>query len=64
MIINFMVGMGKVFGILMAYVILDNIKSGNWRLLMTISSIPCFLVAIGTYFYIYESARFLLISNR
>ena len=37
-ITNFFVSIGKVWGIIIAAIILENLNTGNWRLLMIISS--------------------------
>ena len=59
-----MVGIGKVYGVIISFFVLNDIRSGHWRFLMIISSVPCLIVSLGTYFYVYESARFLMISNQ
>ena len=63
-VLNSFVGIGKMYGVLLAYIILDNIKTGDWRSLMMISSLSCFLVFIGSLLFILESPRFLIASSR
>lgn len=58
--INSAVGFGKLYGVFMAFLLMSNIETGNWRLMTIISSFPCFFVTVGTYFFIFESPRFLL----
>lgn len=62
-IINAAVGIGKIYGVLMAFLIMNDIHSGNWRLLVLISCIPCFVVFIGVKKYVLESPRYLLAKN-
>jgi hypothetical protein len=51
-IINSFVGLGKLYGVLMGALILDDISHGNWRLMMALSSIPCFAVFLYTWKYL------------
>jgi len=59
--INFCVGFGKLYGIIMAFYILDSVETGNWRLLISLAALPCFITYYGVMKYIYESPRFLVV---
>ena len=63
-VINSFVGIGKLYGVLMGALILDDISHGNWRLMMALSSIPCFAVFAYTWKYLQESPRFLIANER
>lgn len=63
-LINFCITLGKLYGCLIAYLILDSFNAGNWRLLMIISSIPSLFVLLGTIIILKESPRFLICSGR
>ena len=60
---NFCVSIGKVYGILLAFITLDDYQTGNWRALMIVSSLTCLIVILGVGFYVKESPRFLLASK-
>ncbi len=49
LLLNFCVSLGKIFGIVLAYIFLETYTSGNWRLMMFVSGIPNLVVLIGTY---------------
>jgi putative MFS transporter len=51
LLLNFCVSLGKIFGILLAYIFLDSFTEGRWQLMMFISGFPSILVLIGTHFY-------------
>ena len=57
---NFHTSIGKVYAIILAYFILTDFNTGNWRLLMIICSISSLIVIIGMVFYVKESPRFLI----
>lgn len=62
--INFFVTIGKLYGTLLGYFILDNLTSGNWRRLVLISSIlPCIVIIVG-YFFLIESLRYSFVNGR
>ena len=60
---NFCVSIGKVYGILLAFITLDDYQTGNWRALMIVSSLTCLIVILGVCLYVKESPRFLLASK-
>lgn len=57
---NFCTSIGKVYAILLAYLILIDFQTGNWRLLMIICSLSSIIVIIGLIFFVKESPRFLI----
>lgn len=63
-IINFFFTIGKIYCVLVAKMCLTTIDSGNWRALVMICSIPSLVVSFGTKFYLKESPRFLIVTNR
>jgi len=58
--LNFCVSLGKIFGILLAYIFLQSYTEGNWRLMMFFSGLPSVAVLIGTYYCMEESPRYLI----
>ena len=44
-----------------AYLILSNLDSGNWKLLLIVSSIPIFISWLISMKFLYESPRYLLV---
>lgn len=56
--------LGRIWMIGLAMMFLDNISTGNWRAMAIVNSIPCFLCMIGSYFYLEESGRFLIVNGR
>lgn len=63
-IINSAVAIGLIVGVVIASVILPNTNSGNWRLLMSVSSMPAFILFYGAYKHLLESPRFLVVDKR
>lgn len=61
---NFNVSIGKVYAILLAYMILDDFHTGNWRLLMIVSSFSSLIVVSGVLLFVKESPRFLISSGQ
>lgn len=55
---------GELLVCLLAFFTLDNLKSGNWRLLLVLSTIPSFLIMLGSFLILDESPRYLLIQGR
>ncbi len=49
---------------LFAFLTLDNLKSGNWRALLGLSSIPAGIIFFASLFLLKESPRFLLIEGK
>ena len=60
MIVNFFVTIGKMYAFLLAYVFLDGFNSGNWRMMMIISSLTSLFVFIASKYLLLESPRFLI----
>lgn len=61
---NFCVSIGKVWGILLAWMVLDDMSTGNWRLLMVLCSLSSLIVVLGLIYYVKESPRFLISVGR
>lgn len=61
---NFCVSIGKVYGIIIAWIVLKDLNSGNWRLLMVLCSLTSLVVVYGMVFHVKESPRFLLSVER
>jgi MFS family permease len=61
---NFFISIGKMWGCLIAYICMDSLKEGNWRLMMLLSAIPNILVYFGMAFWVLESPRFLIASGK
>jgi putative MFS transporter len=57
---NFCVSLGKLWGIFLSWIILSDMKSGNWRLLMICCSFTSLIVIYGLVTYVKESPRFLI----
>mmetsp|Transcript_8646 Transcript_8646/g.763 ORF Transcript_8646/g.763 Transcript_8646/m.763 type:complete len:90 (-) Transcript_8646:112-381(-) len=55
--------LGELFACLLALITMDNLTSGNWRLMLILNSIPAFLLAIGSFIFLLESPRFLAIKE-
>lgn len=63
-IINSAIAVGLITGVVVASIILPNTSSGNWRLLISVSCIPAFILFYGTYKHLLESPRFLVVDRR
>jgi MFS family permease len=50
LLLNFCVSIGKIFGVALAYIFLDNFYEGNWKGMMIASSLPNFIVLYGALF--------------
>lgn len=50
--------LGELFGCLLAYLTMENLTTGNWRLMLALNSIPSFFLAIGSFLFLLESPRF------
>ena len=60
-IVNFLVTIGKLVALLLAYIFLDSdLKHGNYKTMMVVSCLPMFFVLYFNITYIEESPRFLL----
>ena len=64
LLINFCVSLGKIYGILLAYIFLEDFHLGNWRAMMIWSCAPNLIVFIGGSYFLPESPRFLLAHGR
>ncbi|KAL4479443.1 hypothetical protein ABPG72_011765 [Tetrahymena utriculariae] len=64
MFINTGITVGLLFGILLSWIILDDINHGNWRLLTAAQFIQGLVVFVGAYLYLLESPRYLMLSNQ
>lgn len=64
LLLNFCVSIGKLYGLLLAYIFLDTFTSGQWRLMMIFSCFPNILVFFGSLIYLEESPRFLIANNQ
>ncbi|EAS03953.2 MFS transporter (macronuclear) [Tetrahymena thermophila SB210] len=64
MFINFGITVGLLFGILLSWIILEDINHGKWRLLTAAQFIQGLVVFVGTYLYLLESPRYLMLSNQ
>jgi len=61
-IINFSIGLGKLYGVFISYLVLEDISSGNWSKLLALSSITWWIVFLGSVMYLVESPRFLIVN--
>ncbi|CAD8202470.1 unnamed protein product [Paramecium octaurelia] len=55
---------GRMWMLLLAFIFLDSIATGNWRAIAVTNSIPCFICLIGSIIYLHESPRFLISQGR
>ena len=60
---NFCVSIGKIYGLFLIYICLNDFHSGNWRLMMIISAFTSLIVAIGNWYYLKESPRYYIASG-
>jgi len=63
-IVNFCFTVGKIYSVIMAKFTLTSLVSGNWRLMLFLSSIPSLIVSFGAWRFIKESPRHLIVSGR
>lgn len=63
-IINSAIAVGLIMGVVIASIILTDTSSGNWRLLISLSCIPAFILFYGAYKHLLESPRFLVVDRR
>lgn len=61
---NFSTSIGRLYAILLAYVIFTDYHTGNWRLLMVLCSFSSLIVVVGAYFFLKESPRFLISAGK
>jgi len=57
------VNIGLLFGVVLAYFILDSISAGNWRALILWSALPGVLAYVGAVIFIDESPRYCMVAN-
>ena len=50
LLLNFCVSIGKLYGLLLAYIFLDTFTSGNWRMMMICSCLPNLVVFVGSFY--------------
>lgn len=62
--LNFFVSLGKLIGCFLAMICLDSFSSGNWRLMMVLSSFPSLIVFFASSAFLMESPRFLLANQQ
>ena len=62
--INFFYTLGKLYAIGTASICLDSLSSGNWRMMLILSSLPSLVVFLGTWLYLKESPRFLVAKGK
>ena len=55
---------GELLVCLIALLTMQNLKKGNWRLMLALSSVPGLLCFLISYFFLFESPRFLMISGK
>lgn len=60
-LITISINIGLLFGVILAYFILDSISAGNWRALMLWSVGPGLIAFIGALFFIDESPRYSMV---
>lgn len=63
-LINSAIAIGMITAVIVASIILTDTSSGNWRALISISSIPALILFYGTYTYMLESPRYLIVEKR
>lgn len=56
--------MGELLVCFLALITMQNLDSGNWRLMLSLSSFPGLLIAILSFLFLKESPRFLLIKKK
>jgi MFS family permease len=57
-LLNLGVSIGQVYALFVAWITLDDLSSGNWRLMLVVSSIPSLLLWFCTWQFTYESPRY------
>ena len=54
---------GQLYGILVGYLVMQDLSTGNWRALIAFSTIPGCFAALACFFILDESARFELLNG-
>ena len=62
-LINACIGIGQLYGILLAFVVLEDIRHGDWRRVMLAASGGCFALLVLTFALLLESPRYLLAAH-
>lgn len=62
-LVNISFSIGQFLASLIAWLCLDNMTSGNWRLMLIICSIPPLLVFIGSRRFLRESPRYVILTD-
>lgn len=62
-VITAMYNIGQLLSILLASLCLENLGSGNWRILLLLSSFPSLLVFYGCLKFMVESPRYVMLSQ-
>ncbi|KAL4456868.1 hypothetical protein ABPG74_014506 [Tetrahymena malaccensis] len=62
--INSAIPVGLASGVILAAIVLNDTSSGNWRLLISLSCVPAFILFYGAYKHLLESPRFLVVDKR
>jgi MFS family permease len=62
-VVNTMFSIGQFLAGVIAYFCLDNLSSGNWRLMLLFCSFPPLLVWFGSYWYLIESPRYIVVKD-
>jgi len=56
--------LGGLLCVLIAYFTLDDLSTGNWRVLIGLSAVPNLPLFLGSLLYMFESPRFLIIVDK
>jgi len=62
-LVNISFSVGQFLATIIAWLCLDNMTSGNWRLMLIICSIPPLLVYIGSRRFLRESPRYVILKG-
>lgn len=63
--INFMVSVGKLVAVLLAFCFLErSLKTGNYQLMIVVSSLPMFYVLHQNRLFLLESPRYLVYKDK
>lgn len=55
-----MILFGRIWLMILAYIFMESISSGNWRAIAICNSLPCIICFVGTLLWVSESPRFLI----
>ena len=62
-IVTSVFSIGQLIAIFAAYLCLDNLTTGNWRLMLLLCSFPSLIVWYGCYKYLLESPRYVMLTQ-